>query len=273
VVRKVEFNTQEKPGFQDIQFFTNPGESPLDVVNMNAMTVANVKGDVLELNWKMPNKNPKQSLTDATIQWLNSKSEYKIFTIFQGPGLSTWGEFEQSKYTQDPFAGPWNHWPISLVPSDGRYAISDDRVTHFALGANDRATEFGSVVHYGFTTEKIDKVIPFAKYWQNPPSITDVRGGKSLGFRTDEKAFYFEVKDESKLKFTISASFESPLINPAFIFQNSDRKIKSIKINDKQMLVGDHLKIGKTFNEDGLPNTIIWLKYSGNKKTEIEFKF
>ena len=47
----------------------------------------------------------------------------------------------------------------------------------------------------------------------------------------------------------------------------------SIKINDKQMLVGDHLKIGKTFNEDGLPNTIIWLKYSGDKKTEIEFKF
>lgn len=273
VVRKVEFNTQEKPGFQDIQFFTNPGESPLDVVNMNAMTVANVKGDVLELNWEMPNKNPKQSLTDATIQWLNSKSEYKIFTIFQGPGLSTWGEFEQSKYTQDPFAGPWNHWPISLVPSDGRYAISDDRVTHFALGANDRATEFGSLVHYGFTTEKIDKVIPFAKYWQNPPRITDVRGGKSLGFLTDEKAFYFEVKDKLKLKFTINASFESPLINPAFIFQNSDRKIKSIKINDKQMLVGDHLKIGKTFNEDGLPNTIIWLKYSGDKKTEIEFKF
>ncbi|GIR18279.1 MAG: hypothetical protein CM15mP32_4660 [Flavobacteriaceae bacterium] len=48
-----------------------------------------LKGDVLELNWEMPNKNPKQSLTDATIQWLNSKSEYKIFTIFQGPGLST----------------------------------------------------------------------------------------------------------------------------------------------------------------------------------------
>ena len=82
---------KKSPGFQDIQFFTNPGESPLDVVNMNAMTVANVKGDVLELNWEMPNKNPEQSLTDATIQWLNSKSEYKIFTIFQGQRLKYLG--------------------------------------------------------------------------------------------------------------------------------------------------------------------------------------
>ena len=129
------------------------------------------------------------------------------------------------------------------------------------------------MVHYGFTTDKIDKVIPFAKYWQKPPSISDVMGGKSLGFRTEEKAFYFEVKDGSKLKFSINASFESPLINPAFIFQNSDRKIKSIKINDKQMLVGDHLKIGKTFNEDGLPNTIIWLKYSEIRKPRLSLNF
>jgi hypothetical protein len=121
-VRNVVYNNSRPPGFQDIQFFTNPGEEALDVVHMNAMTVANLEGQTLELVWEMPNRNPDQHLENATIEWLNSKSKWKVYTVFQGPGISTWGQHEQSRYTSDPFAGPWNHWPVSMVPSDGRYA-------------------------------------------------------------------------------------------------------------------------------------------------------
>jgi len=40
----------------------------------------------------------------------------------------------------------WNHWPMHLVPSDGRFAIATDRVTHFSLAANDASTKFGGMV-------------------------------------------------------------------------------------------------------------------------------
>ena len=63
----------------------------MDVVYENALIVANLDGEIAELKWEKPNNNPKQPIADATIEWLNTKSEYKIFTIFQGPGISTWG--------------------------------------------------------------------------------------------------------------------------------------------------------------------------------------
>lgn len=99
---------------------------------------------------------------------LNPDIKYLLFFRGQYPSL---GEHEQSKYTDDPFAGPWNHWPTHFVPSDGRFAVAHDRVTHFALGANDAATEYGGLVMYGFTNQSIKNLIPLAKSWRNPPQI------------------------------------------------------------------------------------------------------
>ena len=269
-IRKVVFNKSEKPGFQDIQFFTNPGESALDVVHLNAMTVANTKGETLELKWEKPNKNPEQKLKDATIEWLNSKSEYKIFAIFQGPGISTWGDFEQSKYTDDPFAGPWNHWPVSLVPSDGRYAVAQDRVTHFALGANDRAPDYGSMVLYGFTKNKINAVIPTARYWQNPPEISGLQGGQSLGFIKEEKAYYFESLNASSLSFTINANSDSPVINPVLVLKNWNAQNPEIKIDGKFLASGDAFRVGREHDVNGKSKIIIWVKHTSEKPIQVE---
>jgi hypothetical protein len=269
-IRKVVFNKSERPGFQDIQFFTNPGESALDVVHLNAVTVANTKGETFELNWEKPNKNPEQKLKDATIEWLNSKSQYKVFTIFQGPGISTWGDFEQSKYTDDPFAGPWNHWPISLVPSDGRYAIAQDRVTHFALGANDNASEHGSMVHYGFTKNDINTVIPAARYWQNPPEISEVQGGHSLGFSKEEKAYYFESLNGSLLSFTINANSDSPVINPVVVLKDCNAQNPEIKINGKLVASGDAFRIGREHDVNGKSKIVIWMKHTSEKPIQVE---
>jgi len=270
VIRKVEFNKSENPGFQDIQFFTNPGESALDVVHLNAMTVANTKGETLELKWKKPNKNPEQKLKDATIEWLNSKSEYKIFVIFQAPGISTWGDFEQSKYTDDPFAGPWNHWPVSLVPSDGRYAVAQDRVTHFALGANDSAPDYGSMVHYGFTLNNIEAVIPSARYWQDPPEISGVHGGQILGFIKEEKAYYFDSLDASSLSFTINANSDSPVINPAFVLKNCNAQHPEIKINGKSLASSDDFRTGIEHDVHGNPKIVLWVKHTSVKPIQVE---
>ncbi len=136
-IRKVVYNnsTTEAPGFQDIQFFTNPGETALDVVPLNAVTVGNIYGETEEMVWKKPNRNPQTDLREATIQYQNIHADWKIYALYPEPVIGTWGSFEQSAYTDDPFAGPWNHWPVSVVPSDGRFAVNTDRVTHFAVGA------------------------------------------------------------------------------------------------------------------------------------------
>jgi hypothetical protein len=271
-IRKVVFNnsSRDAPGFQDIQFFTNPGETALDVVHMNAMTVANTRGDILELEWELPNKNPEQKLEDATIEWMNSKSEYKVFSIFQGGRITTWGSFEQSAYTEDPFAGPWNHWPVSLVPSDGRFAVAHDRITHFALGANDAAPGFGAMVHYGFTRQGIESVIPLARFWQDPPAVSEVEGGEYTGFIKEEKAFHFQKKD-GPMSFTIQASEASPIVNPCIVVQNSSASIPSVTLNGKEV-PKQNMKTGMERDSKGALQQVIWMKMTSDEKVSIEIK-
>jgi hypothetical protein len=270
-IRKVVWNKgYDTPGFQDIQFFTNPGETALDVVDLQAMTVANINGDVEELMWAKPNVVPKITIKDATIELLNSKSKYKIFVIFQGGNITPWGSVEQSKYTDDPFAGPWNHWPMHFVPSDGRFAVDHDRVTHFALGANDYAPQFGSLVHYGYTDQSIRTAIPYARFWQNPPQVNDVSGGKSYDFNKDEKAYIFKMEGE-KLSFTIDADKNSPLVNPAFVIRHWEKMAPAkVVVDGKEVRAGKTLRQGDTRCAEGQLVKVIWLEMASEKPIKVE---
>ena len=253
--------------FQDIQFFTNPGETALDVVDMQAMTLANLDGKIHPMKWGKPNKIPRNTLKDACIQYLNTKSKYKIFVAYQGGELGAWGANEQSKYTDDPFAGPWNHWPMHFVPSDGRFAVDHDRVTHFALGANDATPKFGSMVMYGFSDQGIESVIPTAKSWKNPPIVTDTKGLESMGYDKDQKAFVFKSQKTSH-SFTIHSSKDNPIVNPCFVIKNwgSNRKA-ALFVNGNEK---SSLRQGIVRDVDGSQVMILWIEMTSAKKTQFK---
>ena len=190
--------------------------------------------------------------------------------IFQGGNITPWGAVEQSKYTDDPFAGPWNHWPMHFVPSDGRFAVDHDRVTHFALGANDYAPQFGSLVHYGFTDQSIETVIPNARFWQNPPELSDVSGGKNMEFNKDEKAYIFKI-EEDELSFTIDASEKSPVINPAFVLRHWAKISEAVVTIDGQSVSsGEKFRQGFTRCPQGHLIKIIWLEMKSEKPIKIK---
>jgi hypothetical protein len=171
----------------------------------------------------------------------------------------------------DPFAGPWNHWPVSLVPSDGRFAVSNDRVTHFALGAGDAGDS--AIVHYGFTKQSIESLIPEARYWQNPPGISAVMGGHFMGFHKEEKAFHFNCEDQEIMSFTITASKESPVVNPAFVLMHCHRNITAISLNGTKIEPGDSFRIGREHDTNGDLMTIIWLKIQSESPVDIRINF
>jgi hypothetical protein len=272
-IRKVVFNnpTIEAPDFQDIQYLTNPGESPLDVIDLKAVTVANTKGETCVLAWEKPNRNPESKLEDASIQLMNSRSVWKAFAIYPEPGIGTWGNAEQSEYIDDPFAGPWNHWPISLVPSDGRFAVSTDRVTHFALGAGDAGDE--NIVLYGFTRQNIESLIPVSRYWQNPPEITAVSGAQFLGFQKEEKAFHFSCEDQGSMSFTINASKDSPVVNPAFVLKSCTSDIAEVSVNGNKIKQGKSLRIGLEHDTHGNPMVILWIEIQSESPVEVRLEF
>jgi hypothetical protein len=247
------------PAFQDIQILTNPGESALDVMNLQAMDVANLKGETLSLTWALPNVVPKNTLNDATIEVVNSKSENKVFAMFQGGYINPWGANEQSKYVIDPFPGMWNHWPMHLVPSDGRFAVATDRVTHFSLAANDASNKFGSMVLYGFTRQPIGTLVPLARSWSHPPEITALSGCKASGYRKESRDFPL-VAGKETMSVRIAATEESPLVNPCFTIRNwghnGEARLETTTAGLKDV------RQGVIIDTDGTKTMVIWLDLS-----------
>jgi hypothetical protein len=272
-VRKVVWNKgYDPPGFQDIQFLTNPGETALDVMNLQAVTVANVDGEVREMTWRKPNRVPRNTLPGSCVAMFNSKSQYRVFAIFQGNGIGPWGRDEQSPYTDDPFAGPWNHWPVHLVPSDGRFAVATDRVTHFALGGSD-AEEFGSMVLYGVTAQPITSLVPLAKMWRSPPPVTAVEGAISQGFDKDQRAFVFTDCRAGAISLTLDASDDSPIVNPCLVLKNwgGDEEAELI-VNEQRIVPSKNFRQGNVHDGDGLQAKVIWFEWNSNKATNLQIR-
>ncbi len=268
-VRQVVWNGgTDAPGFQDIQFLTNPGETALDVMHLQAMTVANLDGQTKALTWQPPNRVPRNDLPGACIEWLNSKSRYKVFAVFQDGHINPWGHREQSRYTSDPFAGPWNHWPMHLAPSDGRYAVAHDRVTHFAIGANDGARRSGLVL-YGFTKQPIKALVPLARMWRHPPALRNLQGAESGTFDNAQKAYRFD-NAKTPLSFTLDASAEQPLANPCFVLRGWNRPGQAVIRIDGKPFPG--IRQGIVRDTDGSRMLIAWFEMQSSSPTTFSIR-
>jgi len=211
-VRHVNYHDGEV-GWQDVQFFAQAGSTPEDQIHLQALTVANLEGDTHQLDWT--DGVPENELEDASISVINFKSDYKVLVIYPDEStIGTWGEMERAT-PETHFAGPWNHWPVSQMPNDGRYALRTDRVTHSALGgANPR-----DMALYGFTDQDISTLVPVAKFWNYPPALKVESGAVDARYVKAQKAYVMDAT-EGELVLAIEASNESPLKNPCFVVRN-----------------------------------------------------
>ena len=154
----------------DFQPHKYPGLLYSDIVNTEALTVANVDGNSLNLNWD--NGVPEG---EDEILMANYKSNWKIYQSFpEGFSAGPWGATNQSARSTAGYAGPWNHWPVSRIVSDGRQAWDGDgRLHHFALSTGGG----GSSIMYGFsnqgstTTQNVTSVIPAVNGWRRSTRV------------------------------------------------------------------------------------------------------
>jgi hypothetical protein len=264
-IRHVTYHDAEKPGWQDVQFFAQAGSTPEDQINLQALTVANLEGEIYEMDWT--NGIPENELEDAVISVVNFKSEYKVIVIYpedQIDGIGAWGERERAT-KETHFAGPWNHWPVSQMPNDGRYAMRTDRVTHSALGGGGPR----DYAIYGFTNKDIKELVPLARFWNRPPDIINVIGGNDAKFLKEEKAYHIN-SIESTVTFDIEASEESPLVNTAFVFHNWQGDDVELKINGRNISKGKDFRSGFIDTPNG-KNLVVWLEYNSIKNSQFEF--
>ena len=245
-------------GYHDTQFLTQAGTTCLDNIELTALTVANLDGKSADLTWVMPNRNPPLTLKDACIKVVNFRSSWKVFVIYpEGIEIETWGQGEQSKHTPDPFAGPWNHWPVGLYPSDGRYAVAHDRVTSAALGG--ASEKLGRFVLYGFTDQAATSLIPLAKSWNRPPTLGKPIDCESSGYIQAERAYRLAAKTSS-MSFTLEGSKDRPIHNPCFVIHKWTGQDKCrLEVNGKALATGTSFRQGITRDTDGTRMLLVWV--------------
>lgn len=238
-------------GWQDVQFLAKAGSSQEDNINLQALTVANLDGESYKLDWT--DGIPKNELKDASISVVNFKSEYKVMVIYpDGEKIGTWGKRERAS-PETYFAGPWNHWPVSQMPNDGRYAMRTDRLTSSALGGSSPE----KMAIYGFTNQDISSLVPLAKFWNQPAEIIIESGADNASFKKSQKAYLIQATDK-EISMTIKASDKNPLYNPCFVIKGWDKKNFNLYVDDELISPDSKFRYGYVPTTQGY-NLVIWL--------------
>jgi hypothetical protein len=266
IVRKVNFRAG-RAGWHEPQLFSQAGTGPLDNISMQAMSVANLDGTVAHLDWT--NGPPKNTLRDCCIELYNMKSQYKIFGIFpEGTRLVTTGWFntEQSPHMPDPFAGPWNHWPVSQLLSDGRLVTAYDRMTSCALGERKGVTK-RNIGMYGFSNKSVAALLPLAKSWNRPTELSDVSGCDVPVYNREQRAYEL-TRNGREVSFTLNGSESSPIVNPAFVIADWGGADAVVKIAGQAVATGVRQGHIMTANKETL---VVYIERTSTAPLKFEF--
>jgi hypothetical protein len=116
----------------------------------------------------------------------------------------------------------------------------------------------------GLTDREPQWLVALTKSWSKPPQLKIKNGNfESNGYEPAEKAYKLKCKKAGKpteLSFSIDASKDSPLINPAFVIENWGKSDIIMKNGDGTVVhPGRDFRVGHRKSTGGV-DAIIWLR-------------
>ena len=251
-------------GWQETIFFSEPGTTPEDNCELEAITLVNLDGESKTYSWA--NGYPKLDLEKPIIQMTNLKSRFRPFLIFRpGSGMKTFNVEVRPEYSHFPW---WNHWPVAQVHSDGRHAQAADRAAHSSLVWG---RPKGSAAMYGMTDKPAVSLVKLARSWNNPPQLRIKSGGFSGGtYDYKQRAYLVDCRQQRQsLVFELAGSEASPVVNPCFVIRNWGKADAGLKVNGRIIKRGSKFRYGHRDTLEGI-DLVAWLKYESTKPVRIE---
>jgi len=258
--------------FQETIVINPPGTRPEDNISMDALYLANLKGETQVISWATPPKRGDRWDNDD-IQQVNLKSTWKPFQIALPPtsvrpytGEKTYSAFEW-----------WNHWPVQQVKSSGISATAPDKTSHTSLShfegkilsrTDDSITK---VMLHGLSPKPVAELVPLAKSWISPPNATvQSEGFTSSGYDVTQRAFVFaRAGSASSLRLALQATPDSPVFHPALVVKNWGNEIPVLKVDGKKISWGPDYRFGQEYTLDGT-DLVIWMNIQSEKPVTVE---
>jgi hypothetical protein len=264
-------NNTDKPITAELnqnEILCHPGQATEDVMNDAGMILANTDGETVTIT--RADAPPKKRVDNWNLQLVNLKGPTKQFQIGE---IGAWS---QTFLHNDVYWRGWNHYPVQLIPSDGTRANTADRPSSacpatFHELRHTNGNNIEAMVMYGLTDKQPGALTALNRSWNCAPAVTDTNGCVSLGYEKRERAFKF-VKTAELVAFTLRASKEQPLENPAFAIAHwgrQDSKV-SLKINGRTKSRGVDYRAGLEVDTDGTYALVIWLPLSTTATVSFE---
>ncbi len=270
--------------WQETIVINGPGQRPEDNINLDALTLTNMKGESVTYSWKQRSDasfarpDGPQAVTgppEANMQMVNLKSAWKPFQIV--PPVDVKWDIYNGEKTYFTFEC-WNHWPVAQIASSGRPCLAPDRPSHSSLshiiwpasqpGENTQS----ELLLSGLTAKSPRELLPLAKSWLSPPRV-DVAGDgfRSGGYDAAERAFVLLHDASAKLAplvMTLQASEVSPGVNPAVVIKNWGDGEARITLDGKPRPVGSDLRVGHVRRLEGT-DLIVWFQTEATKPLHV----
>ncbi len=260
--------------FQETIIFNAPGQRPEDNINLDALIIANMKGETATYTWaaKTPGSFELSHGPDhfdkpqnPNIQLVNLKSTWKPFQIVS-PENSSFGVFKVESYFT---FGCWNHWPVAQIVSNVRPCLNTDRASHSsfshifwdAYSTTDHTIT--KLLLNGLTTKPAAELVPLAKSWLSAPKL-DLAGQafRTEGYDPAQRAYLVTregIASADSLKLTIQASDESPAVNPSIVVKNWGSGKARLQINGKAVAWSKDFRGGFIDRLEGT-DLVVWIR-------------
>ena len=250
------------------EILCHPGQATEDVMNGAGVISANTDGETMTVN--RSDAPPKKRVDNWNLQLVNLKGQTKQFEIGE---LGAWSE---TFLHDDTYWRGWNHYPVQVIPSDGTRVNTHDRpsstcpATFHELRHKD-GNNIEAMVMYGLTDKEPGELTALNRSWNFSPAVTEITGCAYLGYDRPERAFTFTKTGEAA-NFSVQATTEQPLENPAFIITDwgSDDSNVSLKINGQKKTRGTDYRTGIEVNVAGTYTLVIWMPLSATRTALFE---
>jgi len=281
VVWPTEFLGKESPSeIQETIPLAQPGQNTDDILNPDAMTILNLKGESRTYSWpgemdgsaKSPNLLPE----NPNIQVVNLKSKAKPFIVFE-PGCRMNVYVGWIRKNVADFSS-YNHFPVSLLPSDGRFAVAADRVTHFSISYTDpprhvdpASTTWAAWI-YGVTEAPFGGLATLGRSWAKAPGL-EVRGPGvvSEGYDLSQRAYVLRcrvVGTPAAMEAELRATAESPAANLALVVKGWGDGGATLKIDGRTAVRGRDFRLGSVRTLDGT-DLVVWITIEAVRPVKI----
>jgi hypothetical protein len=291
--------------FQESIVVNQPGTRPEDNIEIDAVTLVNMDGEKNTHSWAdgLPippavpqdgdSMEPRVALAARysfpNIQLVNTKSKAKPFLIVSDEAHEEWPFGRKVDGPVNvPYTGYmlpdvstftwWNHWPVGQVPSDGRWALDPDRVSHTSvsnvLWASYETTEYSQVKLsiQGMTEKAAEELVPLAKSWLRAPAL-ELKGSgyASKGYDQAERAYLITCKKRNNpkpLRFEVVASEEHPMVNLALVVAGWGDADATLTLNGEAVSRGKAFRFGHRSTPE-TKDLVVWVEKTSTSPVEV----